>query len=295
MIRFLLAVAHAEEVAPPTVEAPAVDAPAVDAPTVDAATASAFADHLLATGDAYAALSWYRLSDFLAPDPATTFRIGLAYEHGDRFGAAAHVYSQLSTPEAALRSALCQHHAGGTALADAALSDLPLRHPGSPQADHAGYIRGVLALEAHDLDAAAERFAAVTGPLAQPAALLSEASAVPIEHRSPGLATTLSLVPGVGQMYAGHVGDGLVAMAVSGGLGLWSGTMLAYGISQDRPGLTAVGGVLAGATLVTWSSNLVGAYTGATRFNRHAARSRSEALLEAAWRAELALEPPLPQ
>jgi hypothetical protein len=285
MIPFLLAVARAEE--------PAVEEP--PPPAVDAATAAAFADHLLAGGDAYGALGWYRLSDFLAPDPATTFRIGLAYEHGERFAAAADVYGRLDSPDAALRAAICLHRAGEPGRAELVLTELPLRYPGSPQAEHAGYIRGLLALEAHDLEAAAARLSAVTGPLSQPAAALSQAALQPIPHRSPGLATTLSLIPGVGQLYAGHVGDGLLALAVSGGLGLWSGTLLSVGISEQRPGLTAAGGVLAGATLVTWSSNLVGAYTGAVRFNEGAARRRAEGLLEQAHRADLSLDPPLPE
>ncbi|MDG1480459.1 MAG: hypothetical protein P8R54_12750 [Myxococcota bacterium] len=286
MIRFLLAAAHAEEPSAPA---------AVEPPTVDAATAAAFADHLLSSGDAYAALSWYRLSEFLAPSPTTTFRIGLAYEHGERLEAAADVYGRLDTPEAALRAALCLHRSGSTQAADARLAVLQLRHPTAPQADHADYIRGVLALEAHDLSAAADHFSAVSGGLAEPAAALSIAAQEPIPQRSPGVASALSLVPGVGQMYAGHVGDGLIAMGVTGGLSLWGGSMLATGIVEDRRGLITIGGVLTGVALITWSSNLVGAYTGAARFNRLTTQRRAEALLEAAWREELALEPPLPE
>ena len=286
MIRFLLAAAHAEEPSAPA---------AVEPPTVDAATAAAFADHLLSSGDAYGALSWYRLSEFLAPSPTTTFRIGLAYEHGERFESAAHVYERLDTPEAALRTALCLHRAGGAEAADALLAALPLRHPASPQAEHADYIRGVLALEVHDLSGAAGHFSSVSGALAGPAAALSSAAQVEIPQRSPGLASALSLVPGVGQMYAGHVGDGLIAMGVTGGLSLWGGTMLATGIVEDRPGLTTIGGVLTGAALVTWTSNLVGAYTGAARFNRLTTERRAAVLLEEAWLDELALEPPLPE
>ena len=286
MIRFLLAVASAEE--PPAAPAPAP-------PAVNAQTAVDFADHLLRSGDAFSALSWYRLADFLQPAPQTAWRIGLAYEHGSQFEAAAYSYGQLATAQAGWRAAVCQFHAGSPQMADLQLAELPALFPGTPEADRADYLRGVLALKQHDLSGAQERFAMVSGPLAPRASELAAAASSPIPYKSPALATTLSFIPGLGQLYTGHIGDGVIAMVVSGGLGLWSGTLLATGISESRPGLTAAGGVLAGMTVVTWSSNLVGAYSGAVRFNTHAARRQSEALLEEAWMPELALEPPLPE
>jgi hypothetical protein len=257
-----------------------------------------FADHLLASDDPYNALTWYRLVLFQEPDAADAdtirFKIGLCYERGRRYDAAAHAYGQVSGElegRAMYRTGLSEHAAGRVEVGDAALDGIAVFAPGDPWGNKAQYTAGVLALQRSDLAAAQRRFEAVapTDPMAERAAGLAADAAVPLSRKSPGLAMGLSVVPGLGQLYAGHKGDAAMAFVFNAALGLWSGSLLANGIQDEKPGQVVAGAALGSVFAVTWSANLLGAKRGAERTNQHRALRRSQQLLETAWVPELEL------
>lgn len=292
MILSLIAVALAAEPVPSETPAP---------PALSAEQAAAFGDHLLAEGDAYNALTWYRLALFLDPQrpdaDALRFREGLAYERGERFPAAVFAYGQVGgdlADRAAYRAALADHRAGNDLSADLSLERVGLFFPESEWAPRAAFARGVLALRAFDLDKAEAQFGAFdfpSSPLAPRASALALAAAEPIPKKSPKLAAGLSLVPGLGQLYAGHPGDAFMAALFNIPLGLGSGLLLADGIDQGRPTEIAAGAVLGTVFLAaTYPSNLVGAYRGAKRTNERRERVRAEALLQQAWDPGLELD-----
>jgi len=286
-----------------TGNAHAQDAP----PAVDGATARSFADHLLEQGDPFNALTWYRLALYLEPErpdaEVIRFRMAWAYEAGHRWDAAEAAYGQVLGPgltdRATYRIAAVAAQDGRPEDADRWLSvffsndyeDSFVVHPGSPWAERAPYARGVVALQAHDLDTAARRFAEVPeGPWRARAQPLAKAAAEPLPSRSPLLAASLSaLVPGAGQTYAGHAGDGLMAFAANAVLGVWSYALLRQGIEQERAWEVGLGCVTGGMFTVTWASNVVGAWRGARRFDETKARDRAEALLGEAWDPTLEL------
>ncbi len=270
-------------------------------PAVTADQAVAFADQLRAQGDAYNALTWYRLALFLDPEgpdaEALRFRIGLSYEQGERYPAAVFAYGQVGgalADRAAYRGALADHRAGNDLSADLSLERVGVFYPSSEWAPKASFARGVIALQRFDLAQAQERFASFPhpdDPLAPKAAALAELASQPLPRKSPALAAGLSVVPGLGQLYAGHPGDAFMAALFNIPLGLGAGLLLADGIDQRRPTEIAAGAVLGTVFLAaTYPSNLVGAARGARRTNEHRERRAAEALLEQAWDPALELD-----
>lgn len=262
-----------------------------------------FADVLVQAQDPFNALTWYRYALYLDPArpdaAALRFRAAWCYEAGERWREAELGYGDLATlhpdlaPGALWRQAAVLAHGGNLRSADAALDELQLLYPDSPWAPRAEYARGVLHLEAHDLPGAALAFsnaAAQPGPLQSAASSLALSAAAPLPHRRPLVAAGASaLVPGLGQALSGHWGDAGMALAANGALGLLAGSLLAYGVEQDRAWAAGAGVVVAGGLALTWSSNVLGAYRGAERFNTHQQRRAAESLLQQAWEPTLEL------
>lgn len=264
-------------------------------PVLDADAAASFADELLTASDPFNALTWYRLALHLEPGRedagALRYRMGLAYELGDRHLAAEQAYLDLAGRQpvwslpATYRAAMAVAEAGHLDVAALHLSDVELEGQGTGWAPRAGFVRGVLALKRADLAGADRAFAtyAERWPEADLVPRAREARALlgePVPRRSPALAGVLSLVlPGAGQVYAGHAGDGLMAFVAAALPGLWSGSMLYWGIENDRSWAIVTGALLGSAVVFTWSSNVSGAVRGAKRSNRHRVRRRAEAVL----------------
>jgi tetratricopeptide (TPR) repeat protein len=278
-----------------------VELPAPAPPAVDAGTALAFGDHLYEEGDAYNALTWYRLALFLEPDrpdaDALRFREAMAYEKGERYPAAVFAYGQVTGPladHAAYRSALCEQRSGNETSARVSLERVSAYYPDSPWAPRAAYAQGVLALRRYDLAGASRTFGAFSypaDPLAPRAATLSAEAAEPLPHKRPLLAAGLSVLPGLGQLYAGHPGDAMMAALFNIPLGLGAGLLLADGVEQKRGLEIGAGAVLGGVFwFATYPSNLIGAWRGATRTNKQHERRKAEALLKEAWDPTLELD-----
>lgn len=298
MILSLLAMALGAEPAPEIPPAAPLTAPSLA--SLDSQTASGFADALMAADDPYNALTWYRLALYLDPArpdaDALRFRQALAYERGERFPAAVFAYGQVGgglADDAAYRAALADYHAGNPLSADVGLERLPLFYPDSNLLPQAAFARGVLALESRDLDAAVVRFSAFPypdSPLAPRAAALASAAQEPVERRSPALAGALSIVPGLGQLYAGHPGDAAMAALVNIPVGVTSALLLTDGIRTHRAGPLVAGGILGAAFVITYPSNLLGAWRGANRTNTRNRQLRAEALLGSAYDPSLQLD-----
>lgn len=87
-----------------------------------------------------------------------------------------------------------------------------------------------------------------------------------LRRKSPALAGVLSgIVPGLGQVYIGRPGDGLAAFLVNG-LFIW-GAIAAYNKEMYE-----VAGVLGFIEIGWYGGNIVGAVSGAKRFNRNERR-----------------------
>ena len=276
----------------------------VVAPTVDAATAVAYADWLLQHSDPYNAITWYRLGLFLEPDRPDAgvlrFRIGLAYELGERWQAAEVAYGQVADDaldaEAAYRSALALRVSGDVAAVDQQLAAVAQFHPGTEWAERATYAQGLVYLHDHDLQSASARFAEVPvdgNRWGVTASNLVVALEEPLPSRSPLLAAGLSaVVPGMGKVYAGQRRDGVMSFVVNGLLGAWSYTLLRQGAQEDgQAWQTGMGAVIGGSFALVYSANVVGSWRAAGRFADQQARARAATLLGQLYDPTLELDP----
>lgn len=255
---------------------------------------AAFAEHLLRSGDPFNALTFYRRALFTDPDRTDAadlhLRIGLCYELGERYPAAEEAYLDTAgrfpgrSPEATYRAAMATAHVDPL-RARIHLEEVVMEGEGTAWAMRASFMQGVVTVQAGDLDGADGAFATYlaawpTSELSPRAEAARSLLAVTAPRRSPALAGTMSLVlPGSGQLYAGHPGDGLMAFLASGVLGAWSATLIWYGVDADRGWAVASGTVLGTFAVFSWASNVVGATRGARRFNRHQQRRRAEEIL----------------
>ncbi|MBW2253402.1 MAG: hypothetical protein JRI25_02245 [Deltaproteobacteria bacterium] len=231
-----------------------------------------------------------------ADAPSLLFRIGLCYELGDRHSAAEEAYLDLAgrfpqwSPRATYRAAMALAEAGEPEVARLHLGEVVLEGEGTGWAERAAFMDGVVLVQAGHLESADLAFAAWSDRWPE-SALVSRAAAVrarlqaPVRHHSPALAGVMStILPGSGQLYAGHPGDAVMAFLASAVLGAWSFTLVRYGVEDDRGGAVGGGAVGGGAVLgtlavFTWSSNVVGAVRGAQRTNRHLLLRHTEAIL----------------
>ena len=134
-----------------------------------------------------------------------------------------------------------------------------------------------------DESGAVEQLARVEGPLAPLASGLSSdvLSTADLPHRRPLLAAGLSVVPGLGHVYAGKPGVGAAQLLIQGGLLAGAGVLAV-------DGRYAPAGALAGLWLTSWVSGMADARRQADRFNEHHERERVSTL-QAAWWVESSL------
>ena len=277
--------------------------PQATLPSLDSQTSVAFGDALLHDGDPFNALTAYRLALFLSPDrpdaPELRFRVALCYELGDRFDAATASWLDLAgrhsdwSTQATYRAAMTLLEGGHFDEAQLYLDEVASEGTGTPWAERAAFMKGEAAMEAGRSDqanAALESF-----KTAFPASeLLPRAVAADrvldqhVRHVSPALAATMSTVlPGSGQIYAGHTGDGVMAFIANGTLGYWSYALLRQGVEQDRGWEVTAGGVIGFMAVTSWTSNVIGSAMGAKRTNTLARKERLDAAMREADNALL--------
>lgn len=265
-------------------------------PAVSPELAAAFADHLLSEGDPFNALTWYRLGLFLDPEgsdaPVLAFKVAFCYERGERWEAAQSAYLDVAgtwpewSAQATWRAAMSARQAEVWPLARLYLQEIRLDTPDHPRAEQAAYMEALLSVQEQDLAKADQHLAAFSK--AWPSSSLlprvqatREVLARPVRHRSPLAAGLLSTaVPGLGQAYATHYGDGIMALLTSGGSAALAGTLILYGVESERGWATATGTGFAVLSGFFWTSQVVGAVRGARRANRLWTHQRADEAME---------------
>ena len=128
-----------------------------------------------------------------------------------------------------------------------------------------------------DEDGARVLLAKVRGPLQADAESFENLLRIaPPRQRRPGTAGALSVVPGLGQAYAGNALGGLGSLVLTGG----SAGAAAYFHQQEQPVLTGLFGTFAG---LFWISGMFDAGGAAHRFNEREASVRFELLRMEYW------------
>ncbi|MEM1347998.1 MAG: hypothetical protein AAGI01_05520 [Myxococcota bacterium] len=236
-------------------------------------------DVLVFQGDAYRAISAYKLFLMTASDPAerdaVTLKIAWVYATSEEYSAAAAALRELAgrhpiasemglwvrlyyadVARLAEQSAIAMDGYGALVEVCAA--------QGGAECDavsrHANLGRAREFAKAHDfVSAAASLDAAGHGDIA------TRLRSIELPHKSPGLAGALSIVPGLGHFYIEEYGAGLVAM-------LWNGAFI-YGFVDSLVGQKYGQATLIGLVELIWySGTIFGALAGAKRFNRDARR-----------------------
>ena len=242
-------------------------------------------DGLFAAGDPTGALQWYRVARWLEPSgdelDAIDVRIAMGLEATGLYPQAATQYAQVADEYADLatfRAGVCRFRSGASRWGEETFAQLVTAHPGA--AADVSLVRGMLWLEAGDADAAATAFASI--PLADPrsataAGLAARSTAIPL-HKSPALAASLSIVPGIGQMYAGDAPAGFRNLAIAGVLGTGSMMMMKMG-DEGTTWAAGVGGALLTTATIGWTVNIIGAWKRAETAAAEATRTHAAAVL----------------
>lgn len=247
-------------------------------PSADQVDEAAFAESLFAEGDYYRSIGEFKRALFLSPGAPQRgrwlLRIGDAYREGEQHEAAARHFDRVADElpgargEALLGAAKSYLSAGFNETAAARASEAAESWEGvSTRVRTARYVEGWALLQAGRDDQAVRAFEQAKG-----AGILGERSERMVEllprlenlpHRSPALAGALGIVPGLGHLYIGQPGVALSALVWNGIFG-WA---LVEAIRDQNYSLALV----LGAFEVMWyGGSIVGAISGAHRFNRDA-------------------------
>lgn len=283
------AVARAEEPVPAPVAAPNVASAQalVAAPTPDlklatlaeAVRTAAFADTLFTAGDHYRAITEYKRALFIAPAaadaPQWSLRIGDALRLGAQYEAAGaayddtvRTYGTYVAGDAYLGGARAflatDKHESALARARSAADwfrDRPER------VRQARFLEGWSLVLANRDAEALPAFMAARGddPLGLGAARLVDVfgQLQSLPHREPVLAALLGLIPGAGHLYVGDPGSALSAL-------LWNGVFLVALWQAVVAKQWSIGAVLGIFEAMWYGGSVIGAMTGAHRFNRDA-------------------------
>lgn len=238
------------------------------------------ADAFMEEGEFYRAITEYKKFLFLFPDSEKAdyamFRVGMAYYRGEEFEAAARTFAAVLEKYGGGAYAAPSAYFEGINLwklgkfdrAETSLDRVGSLDPASEYAPLSLIGKSLLSYDAKDLPGCRkelERFLA-TYPQDARAENVRETIAqldrnMEIPRKSPAVAGAMSaVVPGSGYMYAGRIGDGLVALAVNG---LFiAGTVVA--IHQEQ---YAVAAIVGGIGLPFYVGNIYGSANAATKWN----------------------------
>lgn len=253
------------------------EAEAVQVP--DARLAAAFADSLFDRGDYYRAIGEYERALFLAPTaaeaPRWNLQIGEAYRKGEQFVDAARTFERLarelpesSRPLALYRAAKAHLDAGALESAVARAREAADAFRDDPsRAREARYIEG-WALLRSERDAEAEKaFAAAKGGdtagLGAEKLLKVMPQLADIPSKSPTLAGVLGLIPGAGHLYLGDPQTAVSAL-------VWNGIFIWALVDKIRARDWSLVAVLSIFESMWYGGSILGAVSGAHRYNRDA-------------------------
>jgi TolA-binding protein len=240
----------------------------------------AFGQALFDAGEYYRAIGELQRFLFFQPQHQLASKaqltIGLAFFCGERWVQAFEVFRRVTraTPdpsiraEAALWMAESRAHGGDQEEAMRLFQELMRQYPGSAIAQRAAYLTGWSYLRRRQWTEARQAFAQIDAksPYRASAERLVETLDPPPElpHRSPVVARLLStLLPGSGQIYTGHMLDGLIGLGFHGG-------MIAGTTGAVMAGLQGAAGIGAFFTWGFYQSQMANAANSARNFNAQA-------------------------
>jgi hypothetical protein len=263
-------------------------APAAES-SAEASLAANFARTLAGEGDHYRAIGEYKRALFLAPgsSEAGRWRYGIAesYRRGEQHDAAVRAFDELGSsdpgwrPFAALGAARSTLAAGNADVAVIRAREAATLLEPMGRAREAYWVEAWALLKAgRDAEAkAAFERARGDGMLGEAAdrALAAMPSLEQLPTKSPALAGALGLVPGLGHLYLGEPGTALSALA-------WNGVFAWALVDALRAEQWSLAVVLGMFEAMWYGGSIVGAVSGAHRYNHDARVNALEDLTRAA-------------
>lgn len=247
-----------------------------------------FAEQLYSERDFYRAIGEYKRFAFQSPGSPllgwARLRIGQSYLEGGRAEAAWTVFDAIAADSADARlrswarlaSARSLYRAGRLRQSLAALARSRSALASDAQlSGTAAYLQGCVHLRLDEIAAARSRFASIWAghPLAGRAWRILDGieGFDDLPSKSPWLAGTLSIVPGLGHVYLEQYSIGLTAAA-------WNGLFAFATYDAFRRGSRGVGILLAAMELLWYSGTIYGAVNGAERYKRDARQNLLDAI-----------------
>jgi hypothetical protein len=255
--------------------------------TIDADQQMAFADHLFQLGQFRRAAEEYQRFAFFFPDHPLASRAmlksGQGYAAAGDGDTALSIFQSLTKSsddqldpvavEAYFEMSRCYEQLKQPNQAILQLHNLIALSDDIQVTDRANYRIAWIYLEVADWAAARRALDQISPdsslPVTKLKAALSNSGEIP--YKSPPLAGSLSIVPGMGQLYLGRYQDALVAFTVNAGV-IWAACE-----SFDKD-LNALGVVLSMVGIGFYTGNIYGAVSGAHKYNRTQRRNFTEKL-----------------
>jgi outer membrane protein assembly factor BamD (BamD/ComL family) len=233
-----------------------------------------FAEHLFAEGEYYRAITEYKRLLFHYPQHPKTgearLQIGNCYLRGGQYAEAiAHFQSllTLSLPEKInskllYKIAEAYYEKGEYTNARRQLETLINQFPNAAELDEAHYLIGRSYLSQADWQKAAAEFGQIEKGVDAEGLSQEAFKGADLPYKSPKLAGGLSaVVPGLGQLYAGHKQDALVALLLNGAF-IW-GTIESFRHDND-----VAGGILLFFELGWYGGNIYSAVSSTHKYNK---------------------------
>jgi len=261
-----------------------------------------FADELFENEDYYNALTLYKYALFKARSKKDTeglrFRIALCYQMGERWNEAessyddfiAHYPNSTLAPEASYRTGQGFFQGKKYIPAINHFNETIKQFPQSEYSMRSQYALGLTYARLGKWKLSQEELKKLSQkdpnhPLSKQAqgviSLLDQGETIP--EKSPWLAGTLSLIPGLGKVYTHHYGGAIIAALINGGLAF----VIYDSFNNDR---IAVGAVFSAVFVATYSANLVGGYRSANRYNARQEDKFADQVFNKGYVPELGLE-----
>jgi tetratricopeptide (TPR) repeat protein len=247
-----------------------------------------FGDRFFQAGEFYRAVTMYELAIACEPSLAEAakirFAIGRTYQLARRSDDAILAFSTVKTvysdqpelaSEAAFRMAETFYQDDKVRLSLNSLDSLIAQYPDSDFASQALYLKALLYAEKGDYNTSSRLFRELTekypeSPLTARAGELAKTveQGHDLQGKSPGLASLLSIIPGLGQVYCEQYGDATMAFIVNAifGVLIWDSVRKAENIPHYGYGSTVVFAFIGSSF---YFGNIYGAGAGAMRYNRN--------------------------
>lgn len=247
-----------------------------------------FGDRFYQAGEFYRAITMYELAVACEPDPEDAAKIGFAigrtYQLARRGDDAILAFSKIRmayadrpelASEAAFRMAETFYQDDKVRLSLNTLDSLIEQYPDSEFAAQAMYLKALLFAEKGSYSQSSQVFGELIekypdSSLSMRAGELAKTveQGYDLPGKSPGLASVLSIIPGLGQVYCEQYGDAAMAFIVNAifGVLIWDSVRKAENIPHYGYGSTVVFAFLGSSF---YFGNIYGAGAGAMRYNRN--------------------------